>query len=147
MRKDGVSSRLIIVIRTSARAERLPATLAEVLTACPTTPDTRHLASLPGSPPQSPICLETIPRLPKVRTSVFPPLIRISLTPLEPGSKSKKNKKKGAKAKEAAQKADHEQQEALQNQGDISEVCKEPLLAIATVAEAHRTTLMNQVIQ
>lgn len=79
-----------------------------------------------------------------MRASVFPPLSRIPLTPLEPGTKSKKNKKKAAKAKEAAQKAENEQQEAPQNQGDASEVCNWPSLAIATVAEARRTIRMNQ---
>lgn len=77
-----------------------------------------------------------------------PPLNRIPLTPaLDPGPKSKKNKKKGAKAQENKQQADDEHKRVSENQENAAQVCDGPLLAIATVAEGHRTPWMMQTVQ
>lgn len=57
---------------------------------------------------------------------------------ISPGAKSKKNKKKNAKAKENTQKADSEQTETLENQDGLVEVGASPPPpgpAIATVAK------------
>lgn len=60
--------------------------------------------------------------------------------PLELGTKPKKNKKKGAKAKENTQQTGNDHQRTSENQDDVAQVCDGRWLAIATVAHDHRTT-------
>lgn len=90
-------------------------------------------ANMPGENPSS--AQGAVIRLPSPESHPTHPA-------LELGPKSKKNKKKGAKAQENIQ-----HQQMSENQENVAQVCDGPLLAIAIVAEGHRTPWMMQTVQ